>query len=197
MCERSHSKLPRGKKQPPPWNPYLANEQNPWNWGPTREWSSEIKRSVVYWKRKAWNISSLKTNKRVPMPRAIKTIKSKISRYMTPHQIHRWIDVLDSITQSYNTSFHRSIKMAPRALTKNDEPLLWKLQYGSLDSRLRKGIPYEYFIYVSLSTGSTTSVGRWNTSWWMTEVSKKVCSLRVKGRHGRRCRRNILRIRTE
>lgn len=64
------------------------------------------------------------------MPRAIKTIKSKISRYMTPHQIHRWIDVLDSITQSYNTSFHRSIKMAPRALTKNDEPLLWKLQYG-------------------------------------------------------------------
>ena len=138
------------------------------------------------------------------MPRAIKTIKSKISRYMTPHQIHRWIDVLDSITQSYNISFHRSIKMVPRALTKNDEPLLWKLQYELnwivnrlLDSRLRKGIPYEYLIYVSLSTGSTTSVGRWNTSWWMTEVSKKVCSLRVKGRHGRRCRRNILRIRTE
>jgi len=62
--------------------------------------------------------------------KAIKTIKSKISRYMTRHQTHRWIDVLDSITQSYNNSFHRSIKMAPRAVTKKDEPRLWKLQYG-------------------------------------------------------------------
>jgi hypothetical protein len=26
--------------------------------------------------------------------------------------------------------FHRFIKMAPRAVTKNDEPRLWKLQYG-------------------------------------------------------------------
>lgn len=64
--------------------------------------------------------------KRAYAERAIKSIKSKISRYMT----HRWIDVLDSITQSYNNSFHRSIKMAPRAVTKKDEPRLWKLQYG-------------------------------------------------------------------
>ena len=49
---------------------------------------------------------------------------------MTRHQTHRWTDVLDSITQSYNNSFHRSIKMTPRAVTKNDEPRLWKLQYG-------------------------------------------------------------------
>jgi hypothetical protein len=36
-----------------------------------------------------------------------------------------------------------------------------------LDSRLRKGILDAYLIYVSLSTGNTTSVGRWNTSWWI------------------------------
>lgn len=62
--------------------------------------------------------------------RAIKTIKSKLSRYMSRHQTHRWIDVLDSVTQSYNGSYHRSIKMAPRAVTKKDEARLWKLQYG-------------------------------------------------------------------
>jgi hypothetical protein len=61
--------------------------------------------------------------------RAIKTIKSKLSRYMSRHQTHHWIDVLDSVTQSYNGSYHRSIKMAPRAVTKKDETRLWKLQY--------------------------------------------------------------------
>lgn len=63
--------------------------------------------------------------------RAIKTIKSKLSRYMSHHQTHRWIDILESVTQSYNGTFHRSIKMAPRAVTKRDEARLWKLQYGT------------------------------------------------------------------
>lgn len=42
----------------------------------------------------------------------------------------RWIEVLDSVTQSYNGSYHRSIKMAPRVVTKTDEKRLWNLQYG-------------------------------------------------------------------
>ena len=45
------------------------------------------------------------------------------------HQTHRWIDILNEVTQSYNGGFHRSIKMAPRAVTKKDESRLWKLQY--------------------------------------------------------------------
>lgn len=49
---------------------------------------------------------------------------------MTRHQTHRWIDVLDSVTKSYNGSYHRSIKMAPSAVSKRDEPRLWQLQYG-------------------------------------------------------------------
>lgn len=61
--------------------------------------------------------------------RCIKTLKSKIFRYLSRHQTHRWIDVLDDITQSYNAAYHRSIKMAPRAVTKKDEARLWKMQY--------------------------------------------------------------------
>ena len=53
--------------------------------------------------------------------RAIKTIKSNLSRYMSRHQTHRWIDVLDSMMQCYNGSYHRSIKMTPRGVTKRDE----------------------------------------------------------------------------
>jgi transposase InsO family protein len=34
--------------------------------------------------------------------RCIKTLKSKLFRYLSRHQTHRWIDILDEITQSYN-----------------------------------------------------------------------------------------------
>lgn len=61
--------------------------------------------------------------------RAIKTIKSKLSRYMTRHQTHRWIDVLKSVTDSYNGTYHRTIKMSPKSVTKKDEIRLWKMQY--------------------------------------------------------------------
>lgn len=61
--------------------------------------------------------------------RALKHFKKKLTRYMTRHQTHRWIDVLNSITKSYNAGFHRSIKMAPKNVTKKDEVRLWKLQY--------------------------------------------------------------------
>ncbi|VDH91738.1 Hypothetical predicted protein [Mytilus galloprovincialis] len=63
--------------------------------------------------------------------RCIKTLKSRLYRYLSRHQTHRWIDVLDEITQSYNAAYHRSIKMAPRAVTKKDETRLWKLQYST------------------------------------------------------------------
>ena len=77
--------------------------------------------------------------------RCIKTIKSKISRYMTRNQTHRWIDILEPITQSYNSSIHRSIKMAPKKVTKKDEARLWKLQY-SLSKRkpIPEGVPHRF-----------------------------------------------------
>jgi hypothetical protein len=63
--------------------------------------------------------------------RCTKTLKSKLFRYLSRHQTHRWIDVLDEITQSYNGRYHRSIKMPPRVVTKKDEARLWKLQYNT------------------------------------------------------------------
>jgi hypothetical protein len=63
--------------------------------------------------------------------RCIKTLKAKLFRYLYRHQTQRLIDVLDEVTQSYNGSYDRSIKMAPRVVTKKDEARLWKLQYST------------------------------------------------------------------
>jgi hypothetical protein len=68
--------------------------------------------------------------------RGIKTIKSRLSRYMTQHQTHRWVDVLTRVTKSYNATYHRSIKMAPEQVKKSDEVYLWMNAYD--DNRNKK-----------------------------------------------------------
>ena len=61
--------------------------------------------------------------------RVIKTIKSKISRYFTHKQTHKWIDVLSSFTNSYNRTYHRTIKLSPEKISKTNEAQVWFEQY--------------------------------------------------------------------
>ena len=61
--------------------------------------------------------------------RAIKTIKMKLYRYMTQHQTFRYIDVLRQVVDAYNNTYHRSIKMAPSKMSRENEAELWLQQY--------------------------------------------------------------------
>jgi hypothetical protein len=63
--------------------------------------------------------------------RCIQTIKAKLMRYMRSKQTYRWVDVLASITDTYNNTIHRSIKQTPASVSKRDEIKLWKLMYFS------------------------------------------------------------------
>lgn len=73
--------------------------------------------------------------------RAIKTIKSRLMRYMTHQQTHRWVDVLPKVTESYNNTYHRSIKRTPKSVKAKDSVALWKLQYESQPKSSREGAP--------------------------------------------------------
>ena len=64
--------------------------------------------------------------------RAIKTVKGRLARYMTYKQTHTGVDALDRITNSYNHTYHRSIKQTPASIGVKDEVHQWKLQYDSL-----------------------------------------------------------------
>ena len=61
--------------------------------------------------------------------RGIKTLKSKLTRYMTEKQTHRWVDVLSDMTDSYNKTYHRSINMTPYQAQDVADPILWQIQY--------------------------------------------------------------------
>ena len=68
--------------------------------------------------------------------RVIKTLKSRIMRYFTLKQTHRWIDVLDDFTDSYNKTYHRSIKTSPRSVNKANEVDIWITQYRPPDEKV-------------------------------------------------------------
>jgi hypothetical protein len=50
-----------------------------------------------------------------------RTLKSRLHRYMTHRRTNRWIDALDDVVKSYNSSYHRSIGTAPNDVTPGNE----------------------------------------------------------------------------
>ena len=61
--------------------------------------------------------------------RFIKTLKSKIYRYMVSNNSPRYIDVLQKIVQSYNKTWHSGIRSEPINVTKENEKQLWWQMY--------------------------------------------------------------------
>lgn len=53
--------------------------------------------------------------------RAIKTIKTRIFRYMKLNNKHKYVDVINSFTNSYNNSKHSSIGIEPSNVNKGNE----------------------------------------------------------------------------
>ena len=51
--------------------------------------------------------------KSVAAERFIRTLKTKIYKYMTPVSKNVYIDKLDDIVDDYNNTYHRTIKMKP------------------------------------------------------------------------------------
>ena len=73
---------------------------------------------------KQYNIHLLLTNnlsKANYAERALKTIKSKIFRYMMSKQTHKYVDVLQDLVTAYNTTNHSSLGRPPADVNKNNE----------------------------------------------------------------------------
>lgn len=62
-----------------------------------------------------------------------RTLKEKMWRYFTKSRKKRYIDVLDDLMHSYNNTFHRSIKMTPVQVKKENEDKVFLNLYGKKD----------------------------------------------------------------
>ena len=81
--------------------------------------------------------------------RVIKTLKSKYFKYMTQFQTFRYIDIIDIIaTRAYNHSYHRSIKMSPIQVSKENQSKVFTTLYGDKTPRPLKPFKYKPGDYV-------------------------------------------------
>ena len=70
--------------------------------------------------------------KAVIIERLIRTLRSRIERYFTYTEKQKWIDVLPQLTQSYNSTYHSSIKTSPRLVTSKNEHEIWLNLYTDM-----------------------------------------------------------------
>ena len=83
--------------------------------------------------------------------RVIKTLKSKYFKYMTQFQTFRYIDIIDDATRAYNHSYHRSIKMSPIQVSKENQSKVFTTLYGDKTPRPLKPFKYKPGDYVRVS----------------------------------------------
>ena len=65
--------------------------------------------------------------------RGIKTIKSRLLRYLSNKDTKKWINILQDTVDSYNHSYHRSLGMRPADVKKTDQAGLWLRQFATED----------------------------------------------------------------
>ena len=73
-----------------------------------------------------------------------RTIKTRMWRYLTAVNSKRYIDTIQDLIKSYNNSYHRSIKMRPTEVTRENEDTVFKTLYD-LKARNEK-IVFKYKI---------------------------------------------------
>ena len=59
-----------------------------------------------------------------------RTLKAKMWKYFTHHDTLHYLDVLQDLLDSYNSSHHRSIDMAPNHVNVLNQEIVWQTLYG-------------------------------------------------------------------
>lgn len=65
-----------------------------------------------------------------------RTLKTKMWKYFTWKNTLKYVDVLPKLLQSYNNSFHRSIKTKPVLVSKANESKVWHTLYDEKPSKV-------------------------------------------------------------
>jgi len=64
--------------------------------------------------------------------RFIRTIFTKLSRYMTEKKTKRFVDVMDDFVNSYNNTFHRTLQTTPNLVNNENEMEIFQVMYRDL-----------------------------------------------------------------
>ena len=85
-----------------------------------------------------YGIVHFKTNsdlKASVVERFNRTLKTRMWRYFTAQNTRRYLEVLPDLLNSYNNSYHKSIKMTPQEVTSENAVQVFRNLYGTISSR--------------------------------------------------------------
>jgi len=98
--------------------------------------------------------------------RVIKTIKGRIFKYFTKKQTYEYVSHLQDFVDSYNHTYHRSIKMKPADVNHDNEAALWQQQYGSTTAgHPVRNFKFDVGAHVRVSYLKTTFMREYNEKW--------------------------------
>lgn len=103
--------------------------------------------------------------------RVIKTIKGRIARYLTHNNSKTWISALDEIVQSYNNTYHSSIKTSPSEVTIKNESEIWHNLYDRVVKAKKIKPKYSVGSWVRISIKKIIFSKGYDQS-WSSEVYK-------------------------
>uniref|UniRef100_A0A158P530 Integrase catalytic domain-containing protein n=1 Tax=Tetranychus urticae TaxID=32264 RepID=A0A158P530_TETUR len=88
--------------------------------------------------------------------RLIRTLRSRIYRFIYHKHTHRYIDDLQNIVNNYNNSYHRTIKTAPNSVTQdNQQSIVQNIQRSIKNEENKKKTFNENdFVKIPLNTGN-------------------------------------------
>ncbi len=107
--------------------------------GGTEFLNSHFKALLKRLKIKIYNVYS--DRKCAIVERANRTLKGRMYRMFTARGSHVWYNILDQLVDSYNNSYHRSIKRTPNQVNSSNETEVRKVLYpvDTRRTRARKG----------------------------------------------------------
>ena len=87
--------------------------------------------------------------------RANRTLKEQLFKIFTYFRTKKWVNYLQPVLDSYNNSIHKSTKMAPNEVDKNDESIVFQNMYGAKNL---KELFSQQFIKSKLNVGDNVRV---------------------------------------
>ncbi|MCS5550871.1 MAG: transposase family protein [Gammaproteobacteria bacterium] len=79
--------------------------------------------------------------------RVIKTVKSKLYRYIVHNQTTRYVDVIQDLVRGYNDTYHRSIKRSPASVNETNIESVKEILQRRVNRKIKK---YKFSINDSL-----------------------------------------------
>lgn len=94
-----------------------------------------------------------------------RTLKSKMWKYFTNNHTYRYLNVLNKLVQSYNHTYHSSIKRAPVEVNSGNEKDVWITLYGDLKNAKKKPCVFKVGDTVRVSKHKLTFEKGYEANW--------------------------------